>query len=120
MTKNWLYLSGAKQEEEIREKLENKETIPHKTISGKEVEPTIEERIAIPQSNYNGKVFVLEKIKRKDDSAEFRIGYYIIGKRGRFRDRWAWGQFAPFIPPKDLNRLIKLAKKHFSGWTIEI
>jgi hypothetical protein len=42
---------------------------------------------------------------------EVRIGYYIVGKRGRYQGKWAWGQFCPFIPQKDLQEICEIIKK---------
>lgn len=78
----------------------------------------------LPASNLNDKVFILERLKKlkyagrlaykkswKKGEIEYRIGYYIVGKIGRARDKWVWGQFCPLVPHKDLLRLIAKAKK---------
>ena len=61
MTKNYLYLDGTKQTEELRKKLENKTTVPHTTLNDEYWISEILERIAIPQSGINNKIFILEK-----------------------------------------------------------
>lgn len=78
----------------------------------------------MPQSNLDEKVFVVERLRKesyegklakeklwKKGEIEYRIGYYIIGKIGRAKGKWVWGQFCPFIPEKDLKKLLKKAKK---------
>jgi len=41
---------------------------------------------------------------------EVRIGYYILGKKQSIRGKWRWGQFAPFVPQKDILALFKKAQ----------
>ena len=76
------------------------------------------------QSNLDKKVFVIERL-RKEKSAgiithknankigniEYRVGYYIVGKIGRTKNKWIWGQFCPLIPREDFDKLILKAKK---------
>jgi hypothetical protein len=65
----------------------------------------------IRQHNFSAKVFVIERLRkiryegrparrsvfpRRD--VEYRIGYYVVGRIGKMRGRWAWGQFCPLIP----------------------
>lgn len=71
------------------------------------------------QSNYKSKVFVVERLNRvgsdiegqKIGDLEYRFGYYIIGRIGKAKGRWTWGQFCPLIPIEDFNKLIQKAKK---------
>lgn len=76
----------------------------------------------MPQSNLSEKVFVLERLRHtgtkgkitwKDAKSgiEYRLGYYIVGKIGKRKGKWVWGQFCPLIPEKDFKKLIKKAKK---------
>lgn len=77
----------------------------------------------MPQHNLDEKVFLIERLKRekiegktahpsvKIGDIEYRIAYYIIAKNGKTKGKWAWGQFCPFIPQKDFNKLIEKAKK---------
>ena len=78
----------------------------------------------MPQSNLNRKVFVIERLRKekiigkiahknsnKIGDIEYRVGYYIVGRIGRARDMWVWGQFCPLIPKDDFNKLIKRARK---------
>ena len=41
----------------------------------------------------------------------YRVGYYIIGKIGRAKGKWWWGQSAPMFIDNDLVLLINKAKK---------
>ncbi len=78
----------------------------------------------LSQSNLQDKVFVIERLRKestigklsyqkqwKKGDIEYRIGYFIIGKIGRAKGRWVWGQFCPLIPAEDLVRLLEKAKK---------
>ena len=78
----------------------------------------------MPQHNLNEKVFIIERLSKaktegkithakgwKNGGIEYRVGYYIIGKIGRAKGKWIWGQFCPLIPQEDFDKLIKKAKK---------
>lgn len=77
----------------------------------------------MPQYNLKEKYYVIERLelvetkgiitnkKNKISDIEYRIGYYIVGKIGRAKNRWVWGQFCPMIPDNDFDRLFKKAKK---------
>ena len=74
------------------------------------------------QSNYEEKVFVIERVKfvrtegnieskhRENSKVEYRIGYFIVGKIGKRAGHWTWGQYCPFIPIEDFEKLIKRAR----------
>lgn len=77
----------------------------------------------MPQGNLDEKVFVVERLKKegyegklareklwKKGDIEYRIGYYIVGRIGRAKGKWVWGQFCPLIPEKDLKKLLEKAK----------
>lgn len=76
----------------------------------------------MPQSSYPEKVFVIERLRHvgdegtippmnsENDSCEYRIAYYIVGKMGSRLGKWTWGQYCPFIPVKDFHRLIRVAE----------
>jgi len=53
----------------------------------------------------------LQELHFENGKKQIRIGYYIIGKKPGARDRWVWGQFCPFFPKQDLNKLIRKAKR---------
>ncbi len=78
----------------------------------------------MPQHNLNKKVFIVERLKKETfdgeiaykeswskGDIEYRIGYYIIGRIGRAKDKWVWGQFCPLIPQEDFEKLIQKAKQ---------
>lgn len=65
----------------------------------------------VPSNSDGDKVVFLQELEFEDGSKEFRLGYYIIGHRGRFKGKWAWGQFAPFIPAEDLIKLVEKGKE---------
>lgn len=79
-------------------------------INGKRKKFKIGEYVTLKQSNYPKKKFVLQEILFEDGKKELRVGYYIIGKKPRSKDKWVWGQFCPLFPKKDLERLIQKAK----------
>lgn len=74
------------------------------------------------QSNLNEKVFLVERLRLKEilgkavhpsakvGNVEYRIAYYIIAKNGKRKGKWAWGQFCPFIPQEDFNKLMDKAR----------
>lgn len=80
-------------------------------IDGKRSNFKIGKYVTLRQSNYPGKIFVLQEILFEDGKKELRLGYYIIGKKPRSKDKWVWGQFCPLFPKQDLVKLIKKAKK---------
>jgi hypothetical protein len=80
--------------------------------------------VFMPQSNYDKKVFLFERLRRdkyisnsngkimqEKGAVEYRIGYFIVGKVGRANQKWVWGQFCPLIPTEDFRKLIKKAEK---------
>jgi len=70
---------------------------------------TIVDEIKHRQSTYGGKFFYLQKIKFDDGVLEYRFCYYIIGKKPSVKGRWVFGQFAPLIPKRDFEAIIKKA-----------
>lgn len=71
----------------------------------------INDEVSLRQSDYPEKEFVLQELEYEDGRKEIRIGYYIIGKKGRAKGKWVWGQFNPHFPKDDLYRLLEKAKK---------
>jgi len=77
----------------------------------------------IPQHNLEKKVFIIERLKLveiqkpvshkkiKIGDIEYRFGYYIIGKNGKAKGRWTWGQYCPIIPGSDLKELLSQARR---------
>lgn len=78
----------------------------------------------LAQSNLVEKVFIIERLRKESTEGkiihqslwnkgdiEYRIGYFIVGKTGRTKGKWLWGQFCPLIPEDDLNLLLEKARK---------
>ncbi len=75
------------------------------------------------QSDQPIKVFIVERLRKESTEGtlaygnwhkgdiEYRIGYYIVGRIGKAKGRWVWGQFCPMIPANDLTLLLDQAKK---------
>jgi hypothetical protein len=80
-------------------------------IHGRRIKFEIERQVTLRQRDYPEKVFVLQELHFENGNRQIRVGYYIIGKKGRARGRWVWGQFCPFFPKQDLNKLIQKAKR---------
>lgn len=75
----------------------------------------IEDEIQRTQSNAKHKKIVLQKLKFLDNNEiQLRLGYYIIGKLKRMKDKWTWGQYATFIPIRDFKIIYKKAIE--KGW----
>lgn len=76
---------------------------------------TIVDEFHIKQTKLPTKLIYLQKIKFDSDGRiEFRLGYYVIGKRPAMRGRWVWGQFATMIPLGDFRRVVRKARNR--GW----
>ena len=76
---------------------------------------TIEDEIQKIQSNAKHKIIVLQKLKFHDNNeVELRLGYYILGKLPRMKDKWTWGQYAALIPVRDFKSIYNSAIK--KGW----
>jgi hypothetical protein len=69
------------------------------------------DEIYIFQRRSRSKLIYLQKIKLDNGREEFRLGYYIIGKKPAMRGRWVWGQYATFLPVQGFKRIISMAKK---------
>lgn len=73
---------------------------------------TVKNFVSMVPSNSDGdKVALLEDLKFEDGTEELRVCYYIIGRKGRLAGKWAWGQFALFIPSRDFVKLIEKGKE---------
>ena len=59
------------------------------------------------------KILLLQRLQSADDPTNemFRFGYYIIGKKPKMKDRWVWGQFAPFSSAADFAAMIGEGKE---------
>jgi hypothetical protein len=63
------------------------------------------------QHDCPSKVIYLQQVQFKDERIEFRLCYYIIGKVGRTKGKWVFGQFATLVPAKDFQAIIDETKK---------
>ncbi len=80
-------------------------------IDGKKRKFDIEKYVALPESGYPTKKFVLQEIVRDNGRRTLRLGYYIIAKKGKRKGKWAWGQFCPFIYKEDFHEIVRRAKE---------
>jgi len=80
-------------------------------IEGKIVRLKSGRYITLRQSTYHNKFFILQEFFWENGKRELRLGYYMLGKKPKMRGKWVWGQYAPFIPEKDLKKLLLKAKK---------
>jgi hypothetical protein len=72
----------------------------------------VEDEIRRPQTEYPCKMIVLQKLRYQErDLVEFRLGYYIIGKRPRMAGKWTWGQYATFLPQSDFQAVVDEARR---------
>lgn len=113
-----------RKDDQFKRELEQKKSVNMKDIGRNGSHQFL--RIAwtfMPQHNLPQKVFIVERMERVGKTgriayrkhrhavAEYRIGYYILGRIGHMRNRWAWGQFCPIIPLEDFKKLFSKAKK---------
>jgi hypothetical protein len=91
----------------------------HKRVSiitqdGEKVRGTISGCVRLQESGHKNKQFVLERIRFDNfpgyPKTLFRIGYFMLGKKTRMRNKWVWGQYAPLFKKGDLIRFISKAK----------
>ncbi len=75
---------------------------------------TVTGEIRRRQSKTPHKLICLERFRWDSGRTEFRLAYYIIGKKGRARGRWVWGQYATMIPSADLRYIMREARR--LGW----
>lgn len=107
---------------QFEQELDKKKVVSMKDIGRRGKIKFIREKwFFLPASNLSkSKVFVVEKLKKikfegklayqkswKEGEIEYRIGYYTIGKIGRAKNKWWWGQSCPIIPAKDLRKIVK-------------
>ena len=83
-----------------------------KTILGEIQTFVIVDEIRLTQHNYKKKLIVFQKLQLEGQSLiEYRLGYYMIGEKPGARGRWVWGQFCLFVPAKDLETILKEARR---------
>jgi hypothetical protein len=57
----------------------------------------------------------MQKLRHKiGNQIEYRFTYYMWSTKGRMPDHWVFGQYSLMIPGKDLEWLLKEARKR--GW----
>jgi len=85
------------------------------TQDGEKVRGIISGSVRLQESGHNNKQLVLERIRFDNfpgyPKTLFRIGYFMLGKKRRMRDKWVWGQYAPLFKRQDLKRLISKAQQ---------
>jgi hypothetical protein len=85
------------------------------TQDGEKVSGTISGFVKLQESGHKNKYFVLQKIHFDNfpgyPKTLFRVGYFMLGTKGRMRNKWVWGQYAPLFKRRDLKRLISKAKR---------
>ena len=60
-------------------------------------------------------IYSFQRIRYDDGFEQFRLGYYIIGKKpGPTKGKWVWGQYCTMIPKEDFQPLISEAVRR--GW----
>jgi len=75
----------------------------------------IVDEIKFIQSTHEEKAIYLQKNQFEETQRiEFRLGYYIIGKKPKMAGKWVWGQFATMLPAEDFVRIIHQAQD--KGW----
>jgi hypothetical protein len=98
--------------EDLKMKLEKQKTVKITDIDNVKKVFDIGRYVIQQASEYPEKVFVLQEIKFRDKKLTvLRLGYWIIGKKEKSRDKWVWGQFCPFIVGEDLKKLISKAER---------
>jgi len=84
-------------------------------IDGNKQHFVILDEVTHVQSTNPGKVICLQRIQFESDGRiEFRLAYYIIGKKPKMAGKWVWGQYATMMPAKDFQAIIAQATK--KGW----
>jgi hypothetical protein len=83
-------------------------------INGQPVSYLVEDEIQRLQSGDEGKLLVLQRLKWNDGRRELRLAYYMVGRRGRAKGQWVFGQYAAMLPPEDFVALVREARKR--GW----
>jgi hypothetical protein len=66
------------------------------------------------QHDCPSKLIYLQKVQFEDERIEFRLCYYIIGKVGKTKGKWVFGQFATLVPAEDFRVIFEKARK--KGW----
>lgn len=70
----------------------------------------IVDEIVRPQSKEPSKMICLQKIRFDNGEIQYRLCYYIIGKKPGRKGKWVFGQFATFLPEVDLRAILAEAR----------
>lgn len=81
---------------------------------GEIIQFTVIDEVRAFQDAERKKVLIMQLMQLETGKREIRVGYYIIGKLPKMKDRWVWGQYAAFIPLPVFRRLIDKATHR--GW----
>ena len=60
------------------------------------------------------KRIVFQYIRFDNGREQFRLGYYVLGRKGDMKDKWVWARSTPLINPEHLSLLLRKAKER--GW----
>lgn len=66
------------------------------------------------QTDFPEKVIYLQKFRFEDGRIQFRLCYYIIGKKPGMKGKWVFGQYATMVPAGDLKWMMDEAER--LGW----
>lgn len=90
-----------------------KKVKPKDPVTGRRDEYSVEEQCWMPRGDVKDSkmIYLVQKFPTNGEGDRTRIGYYIIGRKGRFRGKWAWGQFCPWYLPKDFKVIASLLKR---------
>ena len=72
---------------------------------------TIVGEVRRTQAGAPHKKICFQKVEFDDGRKELRLAYYIIGKKGRMKRKWVFGQFATFMPARDFRSIVRRAKR---------
>ena len=73
------------------------------------------DEIIRPQTAKPDKLIYLQKVQfLLDGKIEYRLAYYIIGKKPKMLGKWVFGQYATFIKSEDFEFIIREAIS--KGW----
>ena len=83
-----------------------------KDIRGNTRHMLILDEVSQIQSTHPEKAIYLQLLRFEDTAQEeIRIGYYVIGKKGKMNGKWVWGQYATMMPSTDLAAILRKAAK---------
>ena len=106
-----------------KSEVENSKPIIMKDIGRKgKWEFKLAARTLLKSEKLDEKVFVFDRLEfitaideiaygKKTDKIQYRICYYIVGRNGRMKGKWTWGQYSPMISAHDLEDLLRKARE---------